>query len=326
MIRGDIREVSTERVRAAMLDRSIELITAGVPCEGFSMSNRNRNKFLDERSFLFLEFLRFVEAFMPPYIVLENVSALTRSAKGFWAAAISEGMERLGYRVRMRVLDALNYGVPQRRRRVFFVGSLAGWPWQWPLPTHGEGPGLLPVVTVADAIGDLPPLGAGEDAHEYTGPPHSVYAIEIRGECSTLTNHHAPFHPPATVEKIARTSPGEPMYPRFKQRIRLHPNRPSPTLVSGGIRPQFHYGHPTQARGMTIRERARIQSFPDTYYFEGGIVQGRVQTGDAVPPRLAAAIGREISRGLSLGPTEETNDELVTAGIVPLFTEFERAE
>jgi len=89
------------------------------------------------------------------------------------------------------------------------------------------------------------------------------------------------------------------MYPAFKQRIRLHPENPSPTQICGGIRPQFQFGHPTQARGLTIRERARIQSFPDWYQFTGGVTQGRVQTGNAVPPLLAKAIADQIARLLN---------------------------
>ena len=85
------------------------------------------------------------------------------------------------------------------------------------------------------------------------------------------------------------------MYPKFKQRIRLKKDMPSPTQLAGGIRPQFQFGHPEQSRGLTIRERARIQSFPDSYIFEGGMVQERVQTGNAVPPLLIYNIAKPIA-------------------------------
>ena len=113
-----------------------------------------------------------------------------------------------------------------------------------------------------------------------------------------LTCHVAPNHPPATIEKIKNTKPGEPMYERFKQRIRLDWNILSPTQVSGGIRPQFQLGHPKDNRGLTIRERCRIQSFPDDFLIEGGIVQARVQTGNAVPPLLAKAVAIAIKKYL----------------------------
>jgi DNA (cytosine-5)-methyltransferase 1 len=114
-----------------------------------------------------------------------------------------------------------------------------------------------------------------------------------------LFNHAAPAHPQDTIDRIRATKPGEPMYPAFKQRMRLHPEKLSPTQICGGIRPQFQFGHPTQARGLTIRERARIQGFPDWYNFTGGVTQGRVQTGNAVPPLLAKAIADQIARLLN---------------------------
>lgn len=295
-ILGDIRQVSNEEIQAQIGSATVHAITAGVPCEGFSKSNRNRNRFVDERNFLFVEFLRIVDKFNPPYIVLENVSALTQHSKGFFQDEIKAGMRALGYRVESRVLNALDYGVPQRRKRVFFVGRLPGWSFEWPEATHG--PGLLPPPTVWEAIGDLPPLESKETAEAYLEGPVSDYAAMMKEDCSRLLNHEAPRHPPETIEKIASTVPGEPMYPKFRQRIRLHPDRPSPTVVSGGIRPQFHYGHPTQGRGLSVRERARLQSFPDRYFFEGGVVQGRVQTGDAVPPLFALALARQIAAGL----------------------------
>ncbi len=113
-----------------------------------------------------------------------------------------------------------------------------------------------------------------------------------------LTNHKAPNHPKDVIDKIKNTEPGKPMYPKFKQRIRLAWDIQSPTQVSGGIRPQFQFGHPSDCRGLTIRERCRIQSFPDNFVVVGGIVQGRVQTGNAVPPLLAKAIALAIKKYL----------------------------
>ena len=113
-----------------------------------------------------------------------------------------------------------------------------------------------------------------------------------------LTNHKAPNHPDATVARIANTPQGEPMYPKFRQRIRLAWDIQSPTQVSGGIRPQFQLGHPEDPRGLSIRERCRIQSFPDCFEVVGGFVQARVQTGNAVPPLLAKAVGLGILKYL----------------------------
>ena len=128
-------------------------------------------------------------------------------------------------------------------------------------------------------------------------------------ESQKLSNHIAPNHPAETVEKIANTQPGQPMYEKFKQRIRLKLDEPSPTQLAGGIRPQFQFGHPTQPRGLTIRERARIQSFPDSYEFLGGTVQERVQTGNAVPPLMIYAIAREIAKDLDRKYVQKGNYE-----------------
>ncbi|MFC1625411.1 DNA cytosine methyltransferase [Patescibacteria group bacterium] len=124
------------------------------------------------------------------------------------------------------------------------------------------------------------------------------FPLFIIQRAKKLENHTAPSHPPSTIKKIGSTEPGKPMYPKFTQRIRLHWDKTSPTQVSGGIRPQFQFGHPEQSRGLTVRERCRIQSFPDDFVIFGGTVQGRVQTGNAVPPLLAKAIAIRVKKAL----------------------------
>ena len=305
---ADIRDVTPSQVRDLVNDKSIDLISAGVPCEGFSMSNRNRTKFTDERNFLFLEFLRIAGDLKPKFLLVENVANLTRHDDGAFAEGIEQGMRELGYRTAAKILDARDFGVPQRRRRVMFVGALPGYNFAWPKVTHGDAPELKNFVTVADALlGDLPELTSNQSADEYLGDPRSEYQSMIRQGQTKILNHQAPNHPQETIDRIGGTEPGKPMYEKFKQRIRLDPAKPSPTVVSGGIRPQFAYGHPTQARGLSIRERARLMSFPDSYEFLGGLVQGRVQTGDAVPPLLARAMGIEIANGLSGKILDEGN-------------------
>jgi len=305
---GDIRELSTNELRTTV-SQGVDVLSAGVPCEGFSMANRNRTKFTDERNFLFVEFLRMAEAIRPRVLLVENVANFARHDDGFFGREVEAGMSELGYRTTSTVLNACDFGVPQRRRRVMFIGVLPGFEFRWPSPTHGIAPGLKPFVTVGDAIlGDLPELHSNEFADEYLGPPQNSYQRFLRKGVKQLLNHQAPNHPEATIKRISSTKPGEPMYRSFKQRIRLHKDQLSPTIVSGGIRPQFAYGHPTQARGMTIRERARLMSFPDWYDFQGGIVQGRVQTGDAVPPLLAKAVALSISNALSGVTTSAESD------------------
>lgn len=295
VVLGDMRRVS-ERQIASAISQSVDVLAAGVPCQGFSLNNRKRWD-EDERNFLFQEFVRTARVLKPRIVVLENVSGLRYSANGAFKAAIAEAIEQLGYRVFFRQLDASDFGVPQFRRRVFFVGVSEDMQMGWPVPTHGQGR-RQSRVSVWDAIGDLPQLEPGGVADRYDSPPFSDYQRFLRCDQEVLHNHIAPKHPEATVVKIAATRPGEPIYKRFKQRIRLHPERPSPTQVSGGIRAQYQFGHPNSPRGLTVRERCRIQSFPDAFEIHGGTVQGRVQTGNAVPPLLAMALGRELTRML----------------------------
>ena len=304
---GDIRKVDPREVRDILAEHGIDridLITGGVPCQGFSRANRKHTD-TDERNFLFLEYMRFVSEFNPPYIILENVSGMRSTAGGHFEDEIKHYMEGLGYVVTVKLVNAAAYGVPQVRQRLLFVGV-----------KHGQGltePYAFPAEefvdqfrTVEDAISDLPPLGNHETSTVYGLPPQCDYQAFMRGvdqnplnePVRQLSNHVAPNHPQETIDKIAHTMPGEPMYPAFQQRIRLCLNQPSPTQLAGGIRPQFQFGHPTQARGLSIRERARIQSFPDSYVFLGGTVQERVQTGNAVPPLLIHAITKPIARDL----------------------------
>lgn len=300
LILGDMRKTPNAMILSALEKRQVHLVTAGVPCQGFSLSNRKRWAD-DPRNFLFREFVRVIDLLMPEAVVLENVSGIRSAAGGAFVEAISNAMAEHGYEVQHRLLNAADYGVPQQRLRYFFVGVRRGLSWEWPEPTHGTDRNRH--VTVWEAIGDLPQIGPGEEADEYDKEPWTAYQVEMRVGSTQLWNHVAPQHDPDVVAKIAQTSPGEPIYPRFRQRIRLHPDRVSPTQVSGGIRPQYQFGHPRLPRGLTVRERARIQSFPDRYSFSGGTVQGRVQTGQAVPPKVAAAIGHQLAR--TLGKSRE---------------------
>jgi DNA (cytosine-5)-methyltransferase 1 len=300
-ILGDIRKVSPDDVKNLISNKKIDVLIGGIPCQGFSLNNKKRN-YDDERNFLYIEFLRFVKALQPKVVVIENVSGMKSTKNGEFVETIKKEISEVGnYSVTSAMLNAADYGVPQKRQRLVFVGIRDGVQFDFNDIQKTNGPGTgKEYFTVKDAIGDLPSLKAGESASKYTMPPFSDYQRLMRKNVSDdeLTNHQAPNHPAETVERIRNTPQGEPMYPNYRQRIRLDLNSPSPTQVSGGIRPQFQFGHPTDDRGLTIRERCRIQSFPDNYIIKGGIVQGRVQTGNAVPPLLAKALADAIRKYL----------------------------
>jgi len=296
-ILGDVQKITPEDIRMLIGNRKIDVLIAGLPCQGFSLNNRKRWE-KDKRNYLFIEFVRFIKGLQPKIVLLENVSGLRSTANGAFINAIIEAIESVGdYSVTYKILDALNYEVPQVRKRILFIGFPSGEKFTWPRKTHNRNSDIH-YLTVMDAIYDLPPLNSGEKAIYYSGEPQMDYQKLMRNDVKVLTNHRAPKHLLSTIEKIMTTKPGEPMYKCFTQRIRLSWNLPSPTQVAGGIRPQFQFGHPEQPRGLTVRERARIQSFPDDFVFYGGIVQGRVQTGNAVPPLLAKAIATSIKHVL----------------------------
>jgi DNA (cytosine-5)-methyltransferase 1 len=281
-ILGDIKKISPEEVLKFLDNREIDVLIGGVPCQGFSLNNRKRHE-SDERNFLYKEYLRFVEVLKPKAVVLENVSGMKSTANGEFVKNIERELSAASNMiVKSKMLYAPDYGVPQE-----FDFNLIK-------KTHKPEN----YVNVRDAIGDLPSLLPKEGSIIYKTEPFSEYQKMMREGVKSLNNHVAPNHPKETIDKIKATTPGQPMYPKFKQRIRLAWDILSPTQVSGGIRPQFQFGHPEDSRGLSIRERCRLQSFPDRFIICGGIVQGRVQTGNAVPPLLAKAVGLALKEYL----------------------------
>lgn len=297
-ILGDIHKVTVEQMKSLLGDIPVDVLIGGVPCQGFSLNNRKRHA-EDKRNKLYLEFIRFVKALRPKAVVLENVSGM-KSTGNIVETIEHDLSEASGMTVHSQFLYAPDYGVPQSRLRLLFVG-VRGKEFDFSTIKKTHGPGTSrPYNTVGDALGDLPHLKANEQATSYDQEPQTDYQRFMREGASPhrLTNHQAPNHPASVIANIARTKQGEPLYERYHQRIRLSMSELSPTQVSGGIRPSFQFGHPTDARGLTIRERCRLQSFPDRFEVSGGIVQGRVQTGNAVPPLLARAVALSIKQFL----------------------------
>jgi len=301
-ILGDIRKITDKMFLDTIGNMQVNVVAAGVPCQGFSISNKKRNAY-DERNFMFLEVIRLANNVEPDIILIENVSGMKSTGQGSFVKNIEQALSNVGtgYNVTHGMVNAVDFGVPQYRKRLIFIGlkkKLNINEFLFPNPTHGNG---LPLkhTTVWDAISDLPFILSGESANEYRSNPNSKYQELMRERSQGLFNYQAPNHPQATIKRIEQTIPGQPMYENYKQRIRLSWDTQSPTQLAGGIRSQFQFGHPEVPRGLTIRERARIQSFPDDYIFKGGIVQGRVQTGNAVPPLLAKAIAFQLGQVLT---------------------------
>ncbi len=311
-ISGPIQDISAKKLlSAAGLKRGdLDCLIGGPPCQAFSVYNHQRGM-RDERSELFREYLRIVKGIKPKWIVMENVTGITSIKDGDPVQAIKDGLADLGYYVETRVLKAEEYGVPQERRRIFFIGNRLGLPVCWPEPDHG--PGLKPYVTVWDALSDLPCLENGEDAGEveYASKPISDYQKMLRKSSRMVCNHSAPRLAPINLQRMKHIPEGGswrdiPVHllpegmkkakrsDHTKRYGRLRKKGLSSTVLT---KCDIHWGayiHPVQDRSITVREAARLQSFPDWFKFQGPRTEQYVQVGNAVPPLLGRKVAEAI--------------------------------
>lgn len=326
-MRADIGEISGEDfLRTCGLKRGdLDVLVGGPPCQGFSILGQ---RMLDDpRNRLFGDFIRLAGELRPRVAVIENVPGLATLHNGVLLREIGDAFRELGYRVDCAELLAAQYGVPQMRWRMFFVA------WRdndvhgahFPQPTHGNvGIGdLVPnrtvradqaagFVTIAEAISDLPPVGSGEIVERYAAPPKSAYQVAMREGASRLHNHYAPRLNALNLERIRHLKPGQDwrdlpreLLPAGMQRaLRKDHTRRYRRMTWDGVARSIitrfrdpksgEYIHPEQTRTITIREAARIQSFPDWFAFEGSYTDQYDQVGNAVPPLLARAVGHSI--------------------------------
>ncbi len=317
-IPGPIESIDAKHLLSAANVKRGELdaIIGGPPCQAFSVYNHQRGMH-DERSGLFREYLRIVAGVRPKFVVMENVTGITSVDNGTAVKEIYTELEKLGYYVEHRILKAEAYGVPQERRRIFFIGALKQKSIIWPEPICWEE-SLFPQPTVWDAISDLPALKIceGAEATEYTSKPKSDYQYDMRLNSTKLYNHVAPYLAPINLKRLAYIPQGgswrdipHSLLPAGMKRARrcdhtkrygrLHPDGLACTILT---KCDLHWGafiHPTQERSLTVREAARLQSFPDSFRFTGPRGEQFRQVGNAVPPILAKAVGMAIVKMLS---------------------------
>ena len=336
---GDIAKVEEDDL-ASHLDSSIDLILGGPSCQGFSTSSglsRQGRKADDPRNHHFRHFVRFVSFFKPRWVVMENVPGLLLYEKGRVARAIHEEFRRIGYYVVPMILLAADHGVPQLRRRLFFVGNRTGQDVFFPSATRGDAElwknfalpfehlsrignknteaGTLPHVSIREAIGDLPPIAYGEKYPEgpYPTDPQSDYQRWIRHGSSLLSLHWASKLSPSDRGTIPYIKQGqnwrdlpEAIQGRRFTKIRSYDattmlKRPEWDGPSYTITTKFNdatagaFIHPLQDRTFSLREGARLQSFPDRFRFAGSDASIRKQIGNAVPPLLAERLARAIA-------------------------------
>ena len=282
--------------------RHIDVIIAGPPCQGFSLTGP-RN-FDDKRNRLYLAVFEAVKRYKPQAFIIENVPGMATLYNGEIRGEILKRFKALGYNVECRILAAADYGVPQMRKRLIFMGIREdlGAPC-FPAPQFTPEN----YRTCRDALSDLPGLTdtLGTEESEYTSAPKTEYQRMMRGGCSVLHNHTATNHTQMVKDTIALVPEGGNYRDlpkgvgesrRFHEAwTRYDGNKPSRTIDTGH-RNHFHYEY---NRVPTVRENARLQSFPDDFVFVGTRTQQYRQVGNAVPPLMGYHLGLAVKAVIS---------------------------
>lgn len=323
----------------------IDVIVGGPPCQGFSTIGRvmiaqlvkdgvrtGRSKdprFIDDpRNNLYKSFVKFVRHYKPKAVAMENVPGMMSYKDGNVVRQIKKDLVASGYsNTDSQILNAENFGVPQKRKRIIFLGTRKDMVIQWPEMTHmrtkdgqtrldgAKGP-----VTVADAFGDLPPLDlpergskAKDEVVAYAKRAISEYQKFIRSDSTELHNHITRWHRDKDIEIFNYMKQGmrwKDLPDRYRKMIgysddsfndkwkRLVLDEPSWTVVSHLHKDGYMYIHPTESRTISVREAARLQSFPDSFVFYGSRGSQFKQIGNAVPPLLARAIANSVEKML----------------------------
>lgn len=280
LLEKDISLVSNQELRQIIGTQKVDVVVGGPPCQGFSLAGNIGRRFLDDsRNMLFLEFIRVVEELKPTCFVMENVARLFSRKKGETREEILAYFRALGYVVEARVLCAADYGVPQNRNRVIFIGRLKSR--ETVDLIFPEKQDTAP-KTIKDAIGHYPPLKSGQR--------------------SDIPNHEAMKHSEQMLKKMSYVLDGgqrdsipinlRPQKGDVRKYIRYDSEKPA-ICITGDMRKVFHY---EQNRALTVRELAAIQSFPDNFVFLGNRSIQQQMVGNAVPPLLALAIAEGIKQ------------------------------
>jgi DNA (cytosine-5)-methyltransferase 1 len=304
----DIRKVKKIEVQGKTSQR---ILFGGPPCQGFSTSNQRTRTSKNQNNWLFLDFIRLASQWLPQWVVIENVKGIKETENGLFFTRIKDDLVSLGYTVSAWTLNAVDFGIPQRRERVFIIGSIKGI--EVPKPQYNKS--SPKDVTVREAISDLPLLvnGASKNWKPYKKDACFSYAQTLRGRLDSCSNHLVTCNSAHIIRRYAYVPQGgnwEDIPPRlmknYQDRRRCHTGIyhrlrvDEPSVVIGNFRKNMLI-HPLQNRGLSVREAARIQSFPDWYEFKGSIGFQQQQVGNSVPPLLAKAVFDSILNANSQG-------------------------
>jgi DNA (cytosine-5)-methyltransferase 1 len=275
LIEKDICDVKDSEISYLKEFDTIDVIVGGPPCQGFSIAGNIGRKFVDDpRNRLFKEFVRFVKVIKPKFFVMENVARLYNHNKEKTRQDIITDFENLGYKVACKILNSADYGVPQVRKRVIFIGTSTNKKIIFPekeVDTY---------VSVKEALSRYPKLKSGEE--------------------SSVPNHVAMSHSEQMLTKMSYITDGgdrnqipvkiRPKSGDVRKYIKYASDKPA-VCVTGDMRKIFHYD---QNRALTVRELAKLQSFPDDFVFKGSKISQQQQVGNSVPPKMAESIASVI--------------------------------
>jgi len=303
MLNEDIRNVNINGFCKAGKN-DIKILFGGPPCQGFSTSNQKTRTRENEKNWLFKDYLRITKEQLPDWIIVENVKGIIQTENGFFFEKINSELTKLGYTTSYAVLNAADYGVPQVRNRVFIVGSLHGINFSFPEPN------TIKRISVNDAISDLPILKSGSKYSEldYFTDFQNKYQKVMRKGSAKSVNNFVSANSNTVLKRYKHIPQGgnwqdipPKLMENYKDFTRCHTGiyhrlkADNPSVVIGNYRKNMLI-HPEEDRGLSVREAARIQSFPDTFHFYGSIGFQQQQVGNSVPPLLAKEIFKSISQ------------------------------
>ena len=275
LLERDIKKITSNEILDSINHKKIDVIIGGPPCQGFSIAGNPGRRFIDDsRNHLFKEFVRVVEVVQPVFFVMENVARLFTHNNGETKKEIIKRFNEIGYNVECKILNSADYKVPQIRKRVVFIGTNTTNKIIFPKKTADK------YKTVEQSINNLPYLKSGEK--------------------SSIANHLAMNHTEQMLKKMSYISDGgnrkeiplkiRPKSGDIRKYIKYDSQSPAIT-ITGDMRKVFHY---SQNRALTVRELARLQSFPDNFIIKGSSISQQQQVGNAVPPLMAKAIAENI--------------------------------
>ena len=295
-----------------LIKGDVDIVVGGPPCQAYSTVGKRLID--DPRGQLFQEYFRILQELEPKVFVFENVKGLLSMQGGELIKQIMGLFESIGYRVNIKLLNAADYGTPQIRERVIIVGTKCDAKFNYPTPTHYNpeecdlfsAAGLLPYVTLGEALGDLPSIASGGKCEKYEIAPQNEYQKLMRKNSGeTISDHVVPQNNEKLVKLMEALPDGgspedvpEELRPSsgFKNcYCRLWWNKPSTTITRNlGCPSSSRCVHPKDARPLSTREGARLQGFPDDYQFYGSRGDRNLQIGNAVPTFLAQAIKNSL--------------------------------